>query len=100
MDFAIWVRRYVGDRYFHIDDIVKVFDFYGEAQVYVDDEGIEVIGWIEGPEIEKIKKYRPEIVELTMRGHARRVQREAGFPWSYHSSFTDELIPEPNYISD
>ena len=99
MEHAIWVRRYIGDRFFHIDDIVRVFDDYGEAHVYVDNEGEEAIGWIDGIEIEKIRKYRPEIVELTMRGHARRVCLEAGHPWSYHSSFTDELIPEPNYIA-
>jgi hypothetical protein len=98
MDFAIWVKRYVGSRYFHIDDVLRVFDHYGEAQVYVDNEGREEMGWIDGPDIEKIRNYKPEVAELSLVGHIRRIRREAGAPWSYRSFFDEELVPEPDYI--
>ena len=98
MDFAIWVKRYKGSRYYHIDDVLRVFDDYGEAQVYIDNEGNEDIGWIDGADIVKIRKHKPEIVELTLRGQVRRVRRDLGIPWSYRSAFDDTPVPEPNYV--
>ena len=100
MVHAIWVKKYTGSHYVHIDDILRVFDHYGEAQVlYGTEDGRENQGYIDGPEIEKIRNYKPQIVELTLTGHARRVRREAGMKWSYYSFFDDELIPEPRYVA-
>lgn len=99
MEYAIWVKRYIGSQYVHIDDILRVFHHYGEAQVYFDNEGEEEMGFIGGPEIEKIRNYKPEIVELTFTGHVRRIRREAGLSWSYRSYYDDTPVPEPSYIA-
>ena len=98
MDFAIWVKRHAGNRYFHIDDVVRVFDHYGEAQILIDNDGREEIGWIDVSEVEKVLRYKPELVRLCIVGYVRRLRRQSGLPWSYHSRFDNKPLPEPLYI--
>jgi hypothetical protein len=97
MEYAIWVKRNVGSRYFHIDDIVRVFDHYGEAQAIVDNDDREEIVWIDASEVEKILRYKPEIVKLCSVGYARKVRKHAGLRWQYSSRFDGAPIREPCY---
>lgn len=99
MEIGIWVKRHVGDRYFHIDDVEQVVDHYGEAQIFVDNEGRREQGWIGPSELMKILAYKPELVSLCIVGEVRRLRQGAGLPWNYPSRFDHQPLPEVFYLA-